>query len=119
MTFGENLAIIRKSRGYTQRKLAKELNVSQGAIGMWESNAREPNFETLELLADFFNLPLSAFLPAEDRASDELTARVANAMHQNEKLKLLFDRTRLMTDDDLDAVLAVVNAITKERDSGA
>lgn len=116
MTFGENLAIIRKSRGYTQRKLAKELGISQAAVGMWESGDREPNFETVEMLADFFNLPLSSLLPSDDSATDDLVARVADSLHKNPKLRLLFDRTRLMQDSDLDAVLSIVNAITKERD---
>ena len=118
MTFGENLAIIRKSRGYTQKRLAELLGVSQATIGMYESNAREPNFEMLEQMADLFNLPLSAFLPSDDKASDELVARVADSLHNNKKLRMLFDRSRLLSDKDLDVVLTVVNAIAKERDDG-
>ena len=118
MTFGENLAIIRKSRGYTQKKLADLLGISQSAVGMWESGDREPNFETIELIADTFNLPMSALIPSDDKATGELYARVADSLQSNKKLRLLFDRSRLLSESDLDVVLGVVNAISKERDAG-
>lgn len=116
MTFGENLSIIRKSRGYSQRKLAEMLNVSQGAVGMWESGQREPSFETLELLADFFNLPMSALIPSDRDASEDLVRRVADTINGNPKLGELFDKIRLLGDNDLDVIIAMVNSLTRNMD---
>jgi transcriptional regulator with XRE-family HTH domain len=117
MTFGENLARLRKSRGYTQRKLTDALGLSQTAISMYETGNREPSFETLEKIADFFNVPMSTLMPSEDKTDDEKVSRIADALHKNPKLCLLFDRGRLLREEDIDAVLNIVNAITRERES--
>lgn len=52
----EELKKMRESKGLTQNELAKKLNLSRSAIGMYEKGERNPNFETLELIADFFNV---------------------------------------------------------------
>lgn len=56
--FAENLKMLRKYKKLSQDKLADELHLSRSLIGMWESGQRKPSFETLELLADFFNVRL-------------------------------------------------------------
>lgn len=116
MTFAEQLKQLRTARGYSQRKLSEALGMAQSRIGNYEAGLREPDFETLEKIADFFNVPLSSLIASEYGADRELVARVADSLHKNPKLGLLFDRTCYMDDTDLDAVLAVVNAITRERD---
>lgn len=52
----EELKKMRESKGLTQNELAKKLNLSRSTIGMYEKGERNPNFETLELIADFFNV---------------------------------------------------------------
>ena len=47
---------LRTSHGLTQDELSKQLGISRSTIGMYESGAREPDFETLELIADYFNV---------------------------------------------------------------
>lgn len=116
MTFAERLKQLRTSRGYSQRKLSELLGMAQSVIGNYEAGLREPNFETLEKIADFFNVPLSTLISSDYGADRELVKRVADSLHKNPKLGLLFDRACYMDDSDLDAVLTVVNAITRERD---
>lgn len=47
---------LRQAHGYTQAELADKLGISRSRIGMYETGAREPDFETLEIIADFFNV---------------------------------------------------------------
>lgn len=47
---------MRATKGLTQDELSKQLNISRSTIGMYEKGAREPDFETLELIADYFNV---------------------------------------------------------------
>lgn len=56
----ENIKTMRMSRNMTQRDLAKALGVSSSTIAMYETARREPNIETMEALADTFNVPLSS-----------------------------------------------------------
>lgn len=60
--FSSILKSLRNSRGLTQDELSKQLKISRSTIGMYESNAREPDFETLELIADFFNVDIDYLL---------------------------------------------------------
>lgn len=54
--FQNILKELRKSYNLTQDGLAKKLKISRSTVGMYEKGAREPDFETLELIADFFNV---------------------------------------------------------------
>lgn len=49
---------LRIDGGYTQQELATKIGVSRSAIGMYENGEREPDFETLEAIADFFNVDM-------------------------------------------------------------
>lgn len=54
--FQNILKSLRATKGLTQDELSKQLNISRSTIGMYEKGAREPDFETLELIADYFNV---------------------------------------------------------------
>ena len=58
MTFGKVLRKLRIERDLTQNSLAKTLGISESTIGMYEREQREPDFETLESIADFFNVDM-------------------------------------------------------------
>ncbi len=60
--FQNILKTLRTSHNLTQDALAKKLKISRSTIGMYESGAREPDFETLELIADFFNVDIDYLL---------------------------------------------------------
>ena len=59
---GQQIRTMRLSRGMTQADLAKAINQSQSSIAMYENGKREPDFETLEALADVFNVPMITFV---------------------------------------------------------
>ena len=60
--FQNILKMLRASKGITQDELAKALKISRSTIGMYESGSREPDFETLELIADYFNVDIDYLL---------------------------------------------------------
>ena len=61
--FKEQLKILRNQKHLSQAQLAKEIGVSSSTIAMWESGEREPkNYETLEIIADFFNVNMELLL---------------------------------------------------------
>ena len=59
---GLRIKTMRKSRKMTQADLALAINQSQSSITMYENGRREPDFETLEALADVFNVPLTSIV---------------------------------------------------------
>ena len=56
--FGDVLKRLRKESDLTQRDLGRLLGVSESTIGMYERNQREPAFEMLEAIADYFNVDM-------------------------------------------------------------
>lgn len=53
------LVYLRKREGLSQQELADKLSMTRSAIGMYETGKREPDLETLELFADFYNVDMN------------------------------------------------------------
>lgn len=60
--FCDVLKRLRNREKLTQQQLADKLGLSRSTIGMYEKGVREPDFETSELIADFFNVRLDFLL---------------------------------------------------------
>ena len=89
---GQRIKTMRLSRGMTQADLAKAIGQSQASITMYETGKREPDFETLEALADVFNVPMVAFVDGDGTVS----VGPSDENPQSEELRLLFqDLSRL------------------------
>lgn len=58
MPFGKVLKSLRIKNSMTQKQLADTLGVSESRIGMYERCQREPDFEMLEAIADYFNVDM-------------------------------------------------------------
>ena len=116
MNFGTNLRNLRVSRHLTQQKVANDLGISQASVTAYETGYREPSFEIVRKFAEYFSVSPSQLMPFGEVSDEEYVTRVAESLHKCPKLKLLFDRTKNLGESDLDAVLAVVNAISRERD---
>lgn len=56
--FSSILKRLRKEKNMTQPELAQHLDISRSAISMYEIGSREPDLETLEAIADFFNVDM-------------------------------------------------------------
>lgn len=60
--FQSVLKSLRTANNLTQDELAKALKCSRSAIGMYEKGSREPDYETLETIADYFNVDIDYLL---------------------------------------------------------
>ena len=60
--FSENLKKLRKQFHLSQQELADRLNIGRSTLANYEQGKREPNFETLELFCDFFNVDMNILL---------------------------------------------------------
>lgn len=64
--FAKRLRELRTSHELSQQKLANYLNLSKSSVNMYERAEREPGLETLEAIADFFNVDLDYLLGKSD-----------------------------------------------------
>lgn len=92
--FGERLAKLLDTEGYTQRELANMIGVTEAAISRYLKNEREPKMEIIANLATALNTTTDYLLIGkEDTESFEetfrLVARGASMMTDDEKMKLM------------------------------
>lgn len=57
---------LRCKRGITQLKLAMDLGMNQNSISRYESGAREADYATLILFADYFHVSIDYLLERTD-----------------------------------------------------
>ena len=115
-TVGENIRALRKSRGYSQERFGRVIGSNQVNVSAWEVGTRIPTLATVQKISTIFNVPLSSLISIEESGNEEdYVKEVAELLQRDPKVRLLFDRAKYMSSSDLDAVLTVIDAITRER----
>ena len=66
ITFAMRLKKLREQKRLNQTELANLLKVSNGSITKWERGDRQPDYETLENIADTFNVTIDYLLGRSD-----------------------------------------------------
>lgn len=74
MSFGEKLKKLREKHGYSQKELAEKLDMGASTIGQYEIGTREPGFERLKKIKDFFGVDFN-FLLEEGEQKNEVDLR--------------------------------------------
>ena len=69
----------------------------------------------MEAITDVLNVPMGYLMYGEDTVSDADRNRL-EALHQNPRLGMLFDRQMKMKSEDVDFMLQMAERIIKERD---
>lgn len=68
--FADRIKELRKEKGITQVDLADAMGLSKGTVAMWEVGKREASFDTLDKLADYFQVPIDYLLGRSDDKSE-------------------------------------------------
>ena len=113
--FVENLTRLMRERGIDQSAIASSLGLTASTVSDWVNGKKYPRVDRMQRLADFFGVPMSALTIQQSPDRDRIH-EISESLQHNPKLGLLFDRSRKMSERDLDAVLGIVEAILKERD---
>lgn len=89
--FRLRLKELRENIGLSQYTFAEKFGVSQSTVGNWEAGKREPNFATMQRIADFFGVTVDYLLgrdePKKEKASvitekdeKDIQKRIANVL---------------------------------------
>lgn len=65
-SIGKKIKNLRLEKGYSQRELGEILGFCNQTISFWESGQREPDLDTLILLADFFEVSTDFLLDRKE-----------------------------------------------------
>lgn len=63
---GKRLKTLRKEKNLTQEELGRKINVTKVSISGYENNNRSPDTETLQNIADFFDVSVDYLLGRTD-----------------------------------------------------
>lgn len=132
--------------GLTLEEVGKAVGVGKSTVRKWENGMiKNMGRDKIAALANVLHInpvelvPLGEYLTMKPisegyisadqiRSDDKITARSPISeeqqelmdqledLHQNPRLRMLFDRTRKMSPDDVETMLAVAASILKERD---
>lgn len=126
MLIGEKIKRLRKECGWTQEQLGELVGVKKAAINKYETgNVKDMKRSTIAGLAKAFGVS-PVWLMDDDQdwppiyitqeSQEDLDQARLEALHQDPRLGLLFDRTRKMSHDDVEFMLQFADRILKERD---
>ncbi|MBR0183631.1 MAG: helix-turn-helix transcriptional regulator [Clostridia bacterium] len=93
--FGNKLRYFRKKMGFTQKELAKKLNISASTIGMYEQGRREPDFKILNNICNV--LSLNSVILLSNNKSSELNEAVKILINLLDSLSITVNKNTLRT----------------------
>ncbi len=110
--FAQRLKELRKDRGLTQIQFAQQFHVSNGAVAMWETGKREPDFDTMNRLAAFFNVTVDYLLgnvtdPFFQLDNDRILQDINS--YESESTSTLTDRDRRDIARDLERIMEALD----------
>jgi transcriptional regulator with XRE-family HTH domain len=88
MNYGERLKKLRESKKLSQQQLADRLKINRSTYARYELGQTQPDFETLEKLADFFEVSTDYLLGRTDIKSTKVTVAGKEVELSPEEYKL-------------------------------
>lgn len=87
---GSRIKTIRKSKGYTQEKLAELVGIEPPSLSYIETGKFSPSIETLQKLAEILNVECWEFYYFETLSNAQMIEELTAAMSKDENLTRLF-----------------------------
>lgn len=106
-------------RNVTAYRVAKDLDMPRSAFSGWKNGRSTPKIETLQRIADYFNVPVSYFYENEQSKEEKdayvemLANRIVNEIFGNESMKTLFDLAQDASEDDVKILIEVLKRFKK------
>lgn len=123
-SIGKKMFDRRKALGLTLEEVGQAVGVGKSTVRRWENGMiKNMGRDKIAKLARVLQMDPVEFVPADNHfapapLADREDQERLEALHQDPRLGLLFDRTRKMSSADVDAMLAIAASILKERDEG-
>lgn len=109
-TLGKKIREMRKNTHVTQKELAKKLKLAESTISMYERGERQPDYETLQKLANFFEVSTDYLL---GRSNSTLQV-VSNEVPLEERVQKSMDLIMQQTPEEQERIYKVLKSMYDE-----
>ena len=114
MSIANNIKRIRKEYGLTQTDLGKIAGVSDKAVSKWEIGSAEPRMGAVQKMADYFGIPKSKIIDEYGEFLTEREILINKAFADRPELRRLITAAEKLSDDDLDRIIKMTEALVPE-----
>lgn len=117
-TFGSRLKELRQKNHIKQAELGEVVHVTLGTVSIWERDIRKPDFATIEMLCDIFDVSLAYLLGMNDDPTSPgvMDTEAADRLAEEDDREHLSHIARTMTrlsQSSLEIVTAAITAAYK------
>lgn len=113
MKFNEILRILRRKKNLSQKDLGNKLGLAESTIGMYEQGKRQPDYETLLKIADYFEVTVDYLL------SNKNSALTNDPISDDPDLQIAFKEASDFSEEARKQTIDFINYIKeKEKKSG-
>ena len=112
----EKIRKLCKEKGVTVTEVERDLGFGRGSLS--KINKHKPSNEKIKALADYFGISQDELTGVQTDALetyyyDAETMKLAQALHKNKELRVLFDAAQDISSDDLYFVYGLVQRMKK------
>lgn len=123
-SFKDMLKYLRARENLSQSELANKLGVAKSTISMYEVGKREPDFETLEEIADLFNVDMNFLLGKDGSENDHYylndeTREIAQEIFEKPGLRSLFKAARDLPPERLKAHIDFIESLKMQEENNS
>lgn len=113
--YGAIIRKLRKSHRLTMKQLGEKINVAESTISGYENEDRKPDLETLQKLADIFDVSVDTILGRDTQYSSRTTGTTNADIKQflENEATVMFNGI-VLTEEDRSRVMAVMEALFLE-----
>lgn len=112
MTFIQRLKALMKSRNVTDKQLTEELGLAKNSVTYWKNKGNIPKGDTLELIAEYFNVSVDYLLGKTDIKKEQTDS---DNLPASEEMQRLLKETSTLSDDEARKVREYVELLKLKR----
>jgi len=110
------LKTLRLGQGITQDELAQKLNINRNAISRYENGKRQPDYETLKRIADYFSVSIDYLLERESiDPSPEISGIASHLLANDHKLRDLYGNIADLSDEESRKIIDYISFVKSQR----
>lgn len=117
MNFLDIVKKLCKENNISISKMEKDIGISKGASYKW--NNSKPSLKTINKIAEYFGVTVDYLITGEKEEEERYylnpeTSKLAQEVFDDPELRILFDASRDLSPEDLQAVITMVKALQRK-----